>query len=51
MRDETADDANPPQTAGNAQRKKAGSYLDEILDERLRKKRKSRANFDNVTHP
>ena len=51
MRDEIADDIKTPAAAGNPQGKKAGSYLDEILDGRPKKKRKNQANLDNVTHP
>jgi hypothetical protein len=51
MRDEIADDIKTPAAAGNPQGKKAGSYLDEILDGRSKKKRKNQANLDNVTHP
>ncbi len=38
----------PP--AGSAQGKKMGSYLDEILNERSKKKRKNKANLGNIIH-
>jgi len=51
MRNEIADDIKTPATAGGAQGKKTGSYLDEILDGRSKKKRKTKAKLDNVIHP
>jgi hypothetical protein len=49
--DKIADGVKTPAATQNASGKKIGSYLDEILIERSKKKPKKKANLDNITRP